>query len=69
MSMRKNNSEACKAVSENAAKMLRDLADIVERGDYYDIQFNGLGQYYTLLGEPVRRQYNFMIVTEEGICD
>jgi len=63
--MHRANSEAARAINANTAKMLRDLADIVEKGEYYDIEIGGLGQFYTIFGEPIRRQYTFRIVTEE----
>jgi hypothetical protein len=64
--MPRQRSEVTKVVGKRAAELLRSLADVVERGEFHDLQIDSIGQYHSLLGEPIRKQYSIRIVTEES---
>lgn len=63
--MPKRSSEVTKVMAARGAKLLRALADVVERGEFYDLQIDSMGQYYSFMGEPVRKQHTIRIITEE----
>lgn len=65
--MPRRSSEVTKAIGASAAKLLRDLADVVERGEFYDLEIQGLSQQYVLFAEPIRRQYIIRVVTVEEV--